>query len=363
MGVLGVIYKDGITKNKPTKSKKRNRKKKSYGIRNNLVLNRLNVYDNTNSNRDEENDSLKDLKENFEEEKIFQDEKFDIFTENNIEDQISKDETLVKGKSFDSNTYDQQKTELDALTAIFSDDITIINPLTSSCDCSFKIFIRPNQEDSSQNFSSIYLSVTYVPGYPQIPPIISLINAVNIHRDEVENISNKALIFVEEMASVSQCMIYDLCELIQREIMKYNIEPDLGKSLETSPIEIDGEKSELLSDIYGELQKRRNKQDEQILITKKSSIKSNHEIESSDPVFNDTISGFDYKRYFEEDICIGKGGGGSVYKAKNKIDGGIYAIKKIKLKGKKQAYIRSILKEVVLLSKLQHQNIVRYHNA
>ena len=60
---------------------------------------------------------------------------------------------------------------------------------------------------------------------------------------------------------------------------------------------------------------------------------------------------------------IGKGGGGTVYKVVNKIDECLYAVKIINLKGQRDSYINGIMKEVLVLSKLQHQNIVRYHNA
>jgi len=66
------------------------------------------------------------------------------------------------------------------------------------------------------------------------------------------------------------------------------------------------------------------------------------------------FTAFEYKNYFEDEIPIGKGGFGHVYKARNIIDGNYYAIKKVKLKGMKQSYLQFILKEVVLLSRLTH---------
>lgn len=58
---------------------------------------------------------------------------------------------------------------------------------------------------------------------------------------------------------------------------------------------------------------------------------------------------------------LGKGGYGEVVKARNKLDGRIYAIKKIKQKS--AAALTEVLSEVMLLSRLNHPCIVRYYTA
>lgn len=58
---------------------------------------------------------------------------------------------------------------------------------------------------------------------------------------------------------------------------------------------------------------------------------------------------------------LGKGGFGKVVMARNKLDGQFYAIKQIKSESIRQ--LEDILKEVALLAKLNHVNIVRYYNA
>ncbi|KAF9293703.1 hypothetical protein BGZ74_011586 [Mortierella antarctica] len=70
-----------------------------------------------------------------------------------------------------------------------------------------------------------------------------------------------------------------------------------------------------------------------------------------------------YSRYrsdFEEIEFLGRGGFGEVVKARNKLDGRFYAIKKIKLDPKDNATNRKILREVTTLSRLHHQFVVRY---
>jgi len=63
---------------------------------------------------------------------------------------------------------------------------------------------------------------------------------------------------------------------------------------------------------------------------------------------------------FEELAKIGKGGFGSVWKVRNKLDGRVYAIKKIQLRKK---FVKKLTLEVKTLSRLDHKNVVRYYNA
>jgi translation initiation factor 2-alpha kinase 4 len=67
-----------------------------------------------------------------------------------------------------------------------------------------------------------------------------------------------------------------------------------------------------------------------------------------------------YQEDFVEEARLGKGGFGEVVRARKKLDGQIYAIKKITQKS--QATLSEILKEVRLLSQLSHPAVVRYFN-
>ncbi|KAL0075948.1 kinase-like domain-containing protein [Phycomyces blakesleeanus] len=68
-----------------------------------------------------------------------------------------------------------------------------------------------------------------------------------------------------------------------------------------------------------------------------------------------------YKSDFEEMEYLGKGGFGEVIKAKNKLDGRLYAVKKIRLDPRDSEDLRKILREVQTLSSLHHQYVVRYY--
>lgn len=81
---------------------------------------------------------------------------------------------------------------------------------------------------------------------------------------------------------------------------------------------------------------------------------------------HDSISGLAtgpsrYANDFQELGSLGKGGFGKVVKARNRLDGRAYAIKKITQKS--GAMLNHILHEVILLSKLNHKYVVRYFTA
>lgn len=63
---------------------------------------------------------------------------------------------------------------------------------------------------------------------------------------------------------------------------------------------------------------------------------------------------------FEVIGMIGQGGFGHVFKVQNKLDGCFYAVKQILLKSANKHTNKKLTREVKLLSKLNHQNIVRY---
>lgn len=67
-----------------------------------------------------------------------------------------------------------------------------------------------------------------------------------------------------------------------------------------------------------------------------------------------------YKEDFVEEGRLGKGGFGEVVKARKKLDGRIYAIKKITQKS--SSSLTEVLKEVRLLSQLSHPYVVRKYS-
>ncbi|XP_067912699.1 eukaryotic translation initiation factor 2-alpha kinase 1 isoform X2 [Heterodontus francisci] len=70
-----------------------------------------------------------------------------------------------------------------------------------------------------------------------------------------------------------------------------------------------------------------------------------------------------YMNEFEEIDRLGKGSYGKVYKARNKLDHRLYAIKKILMKRITRYDCTKVLREVKVLAGLQHPHIVGYHTA
>ncbi|XP_061551348.1 eIF-2-alpha kinase GCN2 isoform X1 [Phycodurus eques] len=69
-----------------------------------------------------------------------------------------------------------------------------------------------------------------------------------------------------------------------------------------------------------------------------------------------------YFNEFEELHLLGKGAFGAVIKVQNNLDGCYYAVKRIQVNPASKQF-RRIKGEVTLLSRLNHENIVRYYNA
>ena len=68
-----------------------------------------------------------------------------------------------------------------------------------------------------------------------------------------------------------------------------------------------------------------------------------------------------YANDFVESGRLGRGGFGEVVKARNKLDGRIYAIKRIRQSS--PAALTNVLSEIILLSQLNHPHVVRYFTA
>lgn len=88
-------------------------------------------------------------------------------------------------------------------------------------------------------------------------------------------------------------------------------------------------------------------------------------VETKETVAVETRSSEYVSRYltdFEPVQCLGRGGFGVVFEARNKVDDCNYAIKRIRLPSREQAR-EKVMREVKALAKLEHPGIIRYFNA
>ncbi|XP_065367784.1 eukaryotic translation initiation factor 2-alpha kinase [Calliphora vicina] len=90
----------------------------------------------------------------------------------------------------------------------------------------------------------------------------------------------------------------------------------------------------------------------------KSTVKAHRSLSEST-----SNSGDNFTSRFQSDFdlqrCLGRGGFGVVFEAKNKLDDCSYAIKRITLPNKEESRMR-VMREVKTLANCEHQNIVRY---
>ncbi|XP_049298688.1 eIF-2-alpha kinase GCN2 [Anopheles funestus] len=83
-------------------------------------------------------------------------------------------------------------------------------------------------------------------------------------------------------------------------------------------------------------------------------------------VMNGTGAGQEKSRIqteFELLSYLGKGAYGDVLKVRNKLDNREYAIKRIRLPARSKQFYKKMIREVELLSRLNHENVVRYYNS
>ncbi|XP_077477077.1 eukaryotic translation initiation factor 2-alpha kinase 3 [Stigmatopora argus] len=107
---------------------------------------------------------------------------------------------------------------------------------------------------------------------------------------------------------------------------------------------------------------RQRKESETQCQTDKSDLEA---VESNEPAPEETRPAKYVSRYltdFEPVQCLGRGGFGVVFQARNKVDDCNYAIKRIRLPDRKVAR-EKVMREVKALAKLEHPGIIRYFNA
>jgi serine/threonine protein kinase/histidyl-tRNA synthetase len=254
--------------------------------------------------------------------------------------------------------------ELEVLKSIFEDDLTI---LSSSVETKFKIFLYPLLK-LKEIRSSLFLQVTFPKRYPSCQALFEIQDSVGLDPSTFQRLKLELLEKARSLSTLSKPLVFEIAAWLKEELLNLNPTPPPSPLTTETPVKEEESCEESGFDMEKQVQEELNlrthisKPNEPLLLNSLTNIKNlDKELLESPLRVPQSITGFDYKSYFEQNELIGKGGGGSVYRVTNKIDECVYAVKIIKLKGLKAS--ASIMKEVLVLSRLQHQNIVRYHNA
>lgn len=95
---------------------------------------------------------------------------------------------------------------------------------------------------------------------------------------------------------------------------------------------------------------------------RKSSRYEDQEDEDIERTFDDYPVQSRLNTEFEVIGVVGHGAFGEVLKVKNKLDSRFYAIKRIRTNPNSKQYNKQIVREIKLLSRLNHENVVRYYS-
>lgn len=140
----------------------------------------------------------------------------------------------------------------------------------------------------------------------------------------------------------------------------YDYEGDLDAESTATSLTDDGDTNRIEEiDEYGE--------DEETIVTRSrrsTFVGAVQEARSSEEINQD--QGYPQSRVdLEYEVIeeLGHGGFGTVYKVRNRVDSRLYALKKVKLNPDNETLNEKIMREVKLLSRLNHENVIRYYTA
>lgn len=142
----------------------------------------------------------------------------------------------------------------------------------------------------------------------------------------------------------------------------YDYEGDLDGNSTTTSLTDEGETNR-----FDELAEEETEDEETLIRSRRSTFVSRGaELTSSKELASSIDKGLVQSRVGSEYEVIGElghGGFGTVYKVRHRTDSGIYALKKVKLNPDNETLNEKIMREVRLLSRLNHENVIRYFTA
>ncbi|XP_024083003.1 eIF-2-alpha kinase GCN2 isoform X2 [Cimex lectularius] len=300
---------------------------------------------------------------------------------------------------------DRQENEKEVIMAIYGGQVIAMSETDSSgiwkpLECSFSLGPLASSRKKTSNDPMVELHIVCSEKYPDEVPEISFKNwrkisnvkitklleqlntLANSLKGEVmifelvthvenflhESIQHRYESFYEEMIlrnkekQEKELKEKEKCEVRKREVVLQQIQSkqqQVKKALRKRSL---SKKSNQENDKQESWDEETGFQDDEKIPQKKNN--NNEENEEFTPWNISARPGqtrFDHE--FEYIKWIGKGAFGNVLKVRNKLDDGYYAIKKIQLNASNKQLNKKILREVKLLSRLNHENVVRYYNS
>ncbi|CAI9734436.1 eIF-2-alpha kinase GCN2-like [Octopus vulgaris] len=303
---------------------------------------------------------------------------------------------------------EKQLDEVKALQAIYAEDFQLLEKETSWFP-HFKLSLRPERDnDDWCEHVRVHMIIQYNEGYPYRIPKIELENVKGISLEKIETLKNDLVQLAK--TKVGEVMVLNLALHLQDSLRQFNtkkpksfheemlwnqqIQQKFKDSEEQKKLANNRLQEEKFNKILEDkVRKRKNYIRKQInevpeSLTRTESLEIDKSIQSGEVKIKEDIKN---KYHFLEDSdsqdeekielrkqyrwalntqrfqnefevieFLGQGGFGNVIKVKNKMDTRHYAIKIIHSNVK---HFKNITTEVKLLSRLNHENIVRYYNS
>lgn len=252
--------------------------------------------------------------------------------------------------------------ELQVISSVFETDMSTVQTSDGFPNC---VKIALKSKENGPIYCSLALEATWQAGYPRLPLELSLRDVIGVSQEEEKRLLAKVVAAAEAKAKHQSECLYDTCGLLLHELSHLNaLERTLRSGL--SPGQLERKTSgdvDFSSKVREDVESRNVKKEERTQRPSDDDKALEAKLRDYHPdlQFPTTQSRFSDEYYNKSKI--GEGKGGAVYQAIDRIEEKVYAIKRIKLAHKSATEYRQLTKEVVQLSELYHEHIVRYYYA
>ena len=305
--------------------------------------------------------------------------------------------------------------EATVLEAVYGDDFTSKPGVWNYP--SWAVRVQPPDLDETKIGSQLELRIQVSKKYPYVVPKIDIQNVTGLSKQEEQELRQELHNRATELAQSGSVMMIELVQVAEDYLLAHNQDPNMSaweqmKERERNQQLKENEASKALDKLmeksstvvtFDETSGRRAEHHgigsidvERELLRQREAIELAQKLQATvgdgllrrsssatmepskdeddfeiDLDYNPaTVSASRYETDFIEMGILGRGGGGEVVKARNRLDGRIYAIKKVLLEREDGAMAKlgalqnqKLRREVTTISRMTHNNIVRYYQA